>query len=173
MNSTPLQSLQLAMRLFLGAPVLFFSGCTSKSTSPHVALQNVTASVGGVPRFAQCAEWEDGCALIVITTVEGKVTRGADWRPTLALWVGEVSPDDGRKVTWECQSSDGSTGKITVNDSNYDLAAGSVILVKFQDESPIIKQLDRNTLSMAPGKKTIETLLLDSEVAQFFSEATK
>ena len=173
MNSTSGQVIPLGVRLVLLVPLFFCFGCTPQSTPPKVGVRSVACDFNATPLLAECAQWEDGCAMILITTIDGTSMRGADWRPTLALWVGELSSHDGRKFAWDCQSSDGRTGKITVDHVNYDLATGSVLLVTVKDDSVIVKQVKRETLSMAPDKQTVDTLLKDSEVATFFREPEK
>ena len=170
MDSKTRQACKVAVRLFVLVALFSFYGCGPKDTSPEVGVMRVSAKAGDLALSAECSQWEDGCALILITDLDGPSMRGGDWRPTLALWTGDFSSGDGRKVDWDCQSPDGRTGTVRIDKANYDLAAGSLLLVTLRGGTVSVRQLDRDTLTMAPGSETIEALLSDPEVAAFFFE---
>jgi hypothetical protein len=84
--------------------------------------------------------------------------------------------NDGRKVEWQCETSDGKTGSVKINGRAYDLAQGSLFLVSTKGGDVRVLQLKRDTLKLKVGnvQDSLETLIRsDEDIAPFYANAGK
>jgi hypothetical protein len=56
---------------------------------------------------------------------------------------GEFATSDGRNVKWDCTTTDGRKGEVTISGIEYDLAEGNIFLVTTEQASIKVNQLIR------------------------------
>jgi hypothetical protein len=114
-----------------------------------------------------------GLACVILTDVVGSEGVG--------FHTGGISghhfANDGRTVLWLCETTDGKTGIVTINDQKHDLAQGSLFLVSTRGGELRVLQLKRDTLKLKAEdvpKESLETLIRsDEEIGPFFAKAGK
>ena len=74
----------------------------------------------------------------------------------------------------ECETKDGKTGKVTLNGTAYDLAAGSVFLASDKNGLIHIVQLKRDTSQLKPTVPSLEELAKnDPDIVPFIAASGK
>jgi hypothetical protein len=84
---------------------------------------------------------------------------------------GAFTNAQGKAVKWICETKDGLTGTVTIGEEVFDLANGLVFLVKFQNDTMVVKQmmLDQPKFSEGTTSAIIkQALSLDPQVKTFF-----
>ena len=87
----------------------------------------------------------------------------------------QVSRKDGRRLDWKCATRDGKTGTMEINGSRFDVAAGSVFLVKTKDGETTVAQHTLPMPSCPPGfdRKHLSRYAGEHEVIHSYLEETK
>src|SRR5262245_17349560 len=87
---------------------------------------------------------------------------------------GQLSAVDGRKITWSCTTQEGTSGTVTIDGQQFDLAKGAVFLVSAKENKTKVQQLavDMSKLQGGPVQDKLPALA-DTEpgIAAFFKEA--
>ena len=89
---------------------------------------------------------------------------------------GYAKGKDGRSIEWECRSTDGQTGIMKINGTNYDLTNGRLILVTTKDGQTKVRQLQRawTTTKGEGAHEFCERLAKDDPaVAEFVAQVEK
>lgn len=139
-------------------------------------------SEGGTPGldFAHIAygTWED--RVVFAVWVDFDRVRGGDQFNEIneqpkKRYAGEMVDLDSRKITFECNTADGTAGAITVNGKSFDLADGWLLLAS-QDRGEL-KQLKPERLakpeSLPAARAAFEQLKAHPEVKAFFGTSAK
>ena len=122
---------------------------------------------------ADWVDWDQGVSAVVWTDLCG--SGGCSGRLNaqgFGRYYGvRSSSDSKRRFTWDLRLQNGIDGSVTIDRRTYDLAAGSVLLVRVSDKGKItVKQIDRDTRAMDPDLKSIIELSKDKEIAAFFAD---
>jgi hypothetical protein len=64
---------------------------------------------------------------------------------------GNLHAKDGREIAWECNTTDGRTGKAKIDGVEYDLAKGCVFLVSTQNKQTTVQQCAKDVAGIASG----------------------
>jgi hypothetical protein len=87
---------------------------------------------------------------------------------------GQLNALDGRKLAWSCTTQDGTSGTVTIDGQQFDLAEGAVFLISAKEKQTKVEQLAVE-MSKLQGGLVQEKLpgLADTEprIAAFFKEA--
>jgi hypothetical protein len=142
-----------------------------------------TRSEGGSPGldFAHIAygTWEDRVVFAVWIDFD-RVRVGSEHFNEIneqpkKRYAGEIVDLDSRKVTFECNTADGTAGAITVNGKPFDLTGGWLILAS-QDRGEL-KQLKPERLakpeSLPAARAAFEQLKAHPDVKAFFGAPAK
>ena len=141
-----------------------------KELKPEAGLDEAQASFGTWGNAASGS----GLAFVILSDVVGpsKVETKSSGKIS-----GQQRSTDGRQVDWQCDTSDGKTGTVTLNGQVYDLAQGSLFLVSTKGTEARMLQLKRDTMKLKVGndpKVTLESLIKgDEEIGPFFANAGK
>ena len=71
-------------------------------------------------------------------------TDGLSGPPWVRTVKGSVSSKDGRRVNWQLETTDGRSVKCHVEGREYDLAKGTLFLVKAEGGKTEVEQLSRD-----------------------------
>ena len=88
--------------------------------------------------------------------------------------LGELLAVDGRKIAWSCPTQDGTSGTVTIDGQQFDLAKGAVFLISAKEKKTKVDQLTVD-MSKLQGGAVQEKLrgLADTEprIAAFITQA--
>jgi hypothetical protein len=121
--------------------------------------------------------WNEGLKILLVFDhpygQEGKGASVVSRRKTppnnpVHIELGTASLGDGRSYTWEVETADGRTGKLSIDGKEYDLSKGHFILFKGKGEQAQVLQLNRD-LSDIPfdGADCRVYLEKDADVKKF------
>jgi len=84
----------------------------------------------------------------------------------------QVFFESGRSLDWQIETSDGLTGKFTLNNDQFDLSVGNVFVVSTAQDPPEIQQFQRDLSGIKPENESIiEFGLNDPDIAKFIQSA--
>jgi hypothetical protein len=114
----------------------------------------------------------DRLAFLILTDFVGaSPSRSSGKGKGPEKYEGQQKAPDGQQVEWQCETTDGKTGKMTINGSTYELAKGALFLVSTQGGKVEVRQLQRDLLKVKPDQESVEKLLKDDpDVGSFFTE---
>lgn len=146
---------------------LVTSGCSRDEC--HWQATDLTFASNGVRYNVQYASYDGGVALVHALAGEG--TSGfVDQGPPPTGW---MSRGDRQVIAWTCESKDGRTGAITVNNVALDLANGPLVLHRAEaDGSASFDQcaVDVSKLDFARFAESLRSLAgSDPKVAAFLA----
>jgi hypothetical protein len=118
---------------------------------------------------------DDGLAFLILTDFVGSGPGRSGGKGTgPEKYEGQQKAPDGQKIDWQCETTDGKTGKMMINGSSYELAKGSLFLISTRDGQVRVRQLQRDLLKVKPDQEALESLLKnDPDVGPFFAEGAK
>jgi hypothetical protein len=73
---------------------------------------------------------------------------------------GSDSASDGRRVDWQCETANGRSGTMTINNVKYDLGDGAMFLVTTRGEKTQVRQLRRDLSKFEPGRDSRDSATL-------------
>jgi hypothetical protein len=121
------------------------SGCQPSSPSPLKSPKRWDTKVGG--STLSLIRWPDGPTVMICTDIDGGNSYGGA-RSAGPPWIeeieGSLTSRDGRKVVWRMETTDGRSFKCQVNAKDYDLAKGTLFLVKTKGGATEVEQLSRD-----------------------------
>src|SRR5262245_4731510 len=88
--------------------------------------------------------WGDGTAVLVWSDTDGPGGGVANSSPEGARYRGRARASDDRLVEWECSTTDGKTGPVTINGETYELSSGPLFLVTTRGGKTEVQQLHRS-----------------------------
>jgi len=160
-----IKNIWFSLFLFAG----FLIGCSPKSTPPGAN------SVGGVLEEAVFSYhyWEEGLAILIWHDFtyggEGCSGTGSTEDPVYRLEC-TVESMDGRSFSWQVHSRDGITADMWIEDQPYNLAQGTMFLVKAQDGELQVEQIQRDFSGLEPSVESISALAdSDPDVREFIA----
>lgn len=96
---------------------------------------------------------------------------GASVSSERAEYSGTRTASDGRAVEWKAMTTDGKTGRVTINDKDYRLEEGAVFLVRTGDGPARVTQVKQELSGMKPAADTWDLLgKQNPEVKKFLDE---
>jgi hypothetical protein len=79
-----------------------------------------------------------------------------------------------RRVEFACETKDGKTGRVSINDETFELADGNLFVVATDRERPRVKQLKRDLGALKFERATLEAFgRNDAEILGFFTKPAK
>lgn len=95
----------------------------------------------------------------------GNTYRGGDGK-----YEGELLTKDGVKIAWSCTTQDGQSGKVAIDNQEFDLTAGALFLVSTTDKSAHVQQLVIDPVQLqtcSDVKKLLGVMKADPQMATF------
>ena len=123
------------------------AACGRSSTPPGASKAMGSAERGGYLFL----RWQEGLEVMLWHDLTGEGTGHSAGSATGRQYIerGSARSADGRGLTWELQTVDGTTGESQISGTRYDLAAGNLFLVTTQGGTTAVRQLHRD-LSAVP-----------------------
>lgn len=143
MNHSGKTILHLACRAFLVLLVtIAVVTCRYSSTSRRASKALGSCEQGGYLFL----RWTEGLEVMLWHDLNGEGTTDSAGFDTGRLFIerGSAHSADGRSITWEVQTVDGTMGEVQIGGSRYDLADGTLYLVATKGGAADVKQLSRD-----------------------------
>jgi hypothetical protein len=122
--------------------VVPLSACSPGSTPPGpYAAYGTVGQVGYV-----YYRWKEGLALMIWHDIAGSSMSsgsGSTTDPVYRLH-GYAESQDGRRLDWELQTSDGMTAQFEIDNTSYDLLDGALFIITTQGGETDVRQLERD-----------------------------
>jgi hypothetical protein len=134
-------------------------------------------TAGGVHESAAYSyfQWPEGLAIMIWHDAISSSTcdsGGATSNNTNLTQCSAVS-EAGSGFTWQIATEDGRTAQFSINDQLFDLANGTVFLVRTAGGEPEIQQLERELSGVTPEGNSITTFsLADPEIEPFIQSTS-
>ena len=145
---------------------LVAGGCAGKSTPPGADMAYGSVEGAGYTLM----RWQEGLALMIwqrdtnYLMCEG---GGSTRDPTYELNCLAES-DDGYRLDWTVQSTDGETAQLQMGNATYDLSGGTLFLVRLGEGGSEVIQLDRDLSGIPFDHNQITAFALsDPDIAEF------
>ncbi len=118
---------------------------------------------------------DDGLAFLILADFVGSSRDRSSAKGTGAeKYAGQHKASARQRVEWECETTDGKTGKMIINGSSFELAKGALFLVSTQGGKVEVRQFQRDLLKVKPDQESLERLLKDDpDVGSFFADQPK
>ena len=142
-----------------------FIGC-SKSTAPGADI------AGGLFEKASCTlmKWKEGLTLMIWHEATTSVNNHGSSSTESSVYTleGYAELEDGNRIEWDLETSDGKTAKFAINNINYDLSEGSLFIISTINEEPTITQLNHDLSGVQTNRDSwIAFGKSDPDVANF------
>jgi hypothetical protein len=126
------------------------SGCRQLSASKPTG---VIVEVGNGSVYL--LRWKGGPAVMICSDVKGgTASQGEGWSSTRYKAQASRSAPDGRRCDWELETTDGRSVQCRVNGKDYDLADGTLFLIKTKGGKTVVEQLDQDLSAVEPDEKS-------------------
>src|SRR5262245_1811971 len=123
--------------------LLAASGCQSSQLPASPA----SLSIAEGDRSMVFLRWKDGPAVMICSDTGGGTTSSRDslsGPPWVRKVEGFASSKDGRRFDWQLETADGRSVRCRVAGKEYDLAKGTLFLVKTRGGKTAVEQLSRD-----------------------------
>ena len=145
---------------------LVVGGCAGRSTPPGADIAYGSVEGAGYTLM----RWQEGLALMVWQRGTDSVMcegGGSTEDPVYELNC-QAESEDGYRLDWTLQTTDGETAQLEMGNETYDLSGGTLMLVKLNDAGFEVVQLNRD-LSGIPFEHNQITAFAasDPDIAQF------
>jgi hypothetical protein len=141
--------LVLSLLLLLPSMLLMSTivGC-SKSTAPGANI------AGGVYRQSGyiLLQWEEGLAIMIWhDAIAASNSHGSSSTESSVYTLeGYAESQNGVRVEWDLETSDGKTAQFAIDNTNYDLSEGALFIISTEAGTTAIMQLNRDLSSVQP-----------------------
>jgi hypothetical protein len=144
-GTTTLRMSCLALLVVLVATAV--AACGGSSAPPGASKALGSSEQGGYLFL----RWEEGLEVLIWhdLTGEGAASSAGFVAGRFYIERGSARAADGRGLTWEVQTVDGTAGEVHIGAVRYDLASGNLFLVTTQEGATEVRQLARD-LSAVP-----------------------
>ena len=141
--------LMLSLLLLLLAMLLISTivGC-GKSTAPGANI------AGGVYKQSgyMLMKWEEGLAIMIWhDAIAASNSHGSSSTESSVYTLkGYAESENGIRVEWDLETSDGKTAQFIIDNTNYDLSEGALFIISTKTGTTTIMQLNRDLSSVQP-----------------------
>jgi len=101
--------------------------------------------------------WREGLVFLKIDDLSKPGESRADFYDA----VGSASNKDGTRYEWRLHSSDGITAMVRIDDKDYDIAEGTLFVIKAQRDKVEVHQLSRDPSALARPRPFDHAAIID------------
>jgi len=120
-----------------------------------------------------CALPENKKLLFLVWSDAPKESGGAKIKKGVSSSYGRFTFSDGNEVNWNWEhpkSGEWALGGLQIGDTQYPLSDGPLFLLRLKNGKPVVKQIEFDLSSLVDDRETIEELLKDPDLSEFFTE---
>jgi len=125
-----------------------FLGC-SKSTAPGPDM------AGGVFEEASYTlmKWKEGLTLMIWHEALASSNNHGSSSTESSVYTleGYTESEDGIRIEWHLETSDGKTAQFAIDNTSYDLSEGSLFIISTIIEAPTVLQLNHDLSGVQPN----------------------
>ncbi len=125
-----------------------FVGC-SKSTAPGADM------AGGVFEESSFTfmKWKEGLTLMIwYEALASSNSHGSSSTESSVYTLeGYTESDDGIRIEWNLETSDGKTAEFAIDNTSYNLSEGSLFIISKTIETPSVVQLNHDLSGVRPN----------------------
>ena len=163
----------LRMMPLLGM-LLALSACAGKTTPPGAnMIFGTLIEPEGFGGSYTLLQWKEGLSISLIDDSRGAHQSSGSGSTEDPVWRGQgsIGIQNGQHITWRVQTSDGKTAQFYIDEQPYDLAQGTLFLIKTNSDSPqITQQQSRHQGTCSDDESCQRLLKQDPAVLQFIQE---
>jgi hypothetical protein len=156
------------------AILIALAGCSGKSTPPGASFVygqvDVPEGFGG---SFTAWRWNEGLTILLLDDIEaGHESSGAGSTES-PIWRGQggAVAADGRQVSWRAETTDGKTASFSIDGHAYDLAQGTLFLIRARGGRMSVLQQKRDLAGRCTDSEDCQLWLKsDPTAAQFIQE---
>jgi hypothetical protein len=157
------------LAIFLGS-----SACASKATPPgaNIIFASLITSEGSGGSYT-LLQWKEGLSISIIDDSQGPHESPGSGSTEDPVWRGQgsIRSESGQNITWHVETTDGKKAKFFINEQSYDLAQGTLFLIKTNNGSPqIMQHQNRYNGGCSDDESCQQLLKQDPAVLQFIQE---
>lgn len=108
-------------------------------------------------------QWKEGLAVLVVDDIAGGGNRSYGGHSSSSnpfhTSTGSVTSNDGRRYAWELKSRDGQTADFRLEGVGYDLAQGTVLVVRTKGGKAKVVQLTRDLSGLSPDTASCQAFI--------------
>lgn len=165
----PISQLMLTI---LGCAIVL-NGCNPPAPSAAKSSGLLTGRFGelSIDTRVEYGSYSNGVVSFIIWT-DLTLSEESSGRSGDEGYYGTLTSSAGHAIKWECTAEPQpvSTGTMTINDTEYQLAKGALFLVTIHDGSTVVKQLGRDMTDISGDRESFDKLAEDSVVNSFFQQ---
>ncbi len=159
------------------AALFTLAACAGKSTPPGASFVygQVHAPDGFGGSFTALL-WREGLTIVVGDDIAAGHQNSGSGSTENPVWRGQggALAEDGRAVSWRVETTDGKTGSAFINRQAYDLAQGTLFLIRTRGGQKSLIQQKRDLAGRCLEPDDCERWLRsDPTVAQFIQETIR
>ncbi|UCC87111.1 MAG: hypothetical protein JSV81_20030 [Anaerolineales bacterium] len=170
-NDIPKSQSKKPTVLLIALLLATFSACSPKSTPPGPDTTAGAIEQAGYAFY----RWEEGLALMIwhdAIAAYMSSGSGSTASPVYEL-KSYAETQDGRRVDWELQTSDGKTAQFMIDNTGYDLSKGTLFIITTKNDQTEVRQLFRNLSDVQPNREScLAFARSDPDLASFINDTT-
>ena len=154
--------------------LLGLHACAGKTTPPGANIifgsLIVPEGFGGSYTLLQ---WQEGLSISIVDDSQGGHHNAGSGSTEDPVWRGQgtITGQSGQDITWRVETTDGKTAQFFIDEQIYDLAQGTLFLIKTSGESTqVTQQQSRHIGSCSDDESCQQLLKQDPAVLQFIEE---
>lgn len=145
------------------------SGCVPSSAGSWGVTNGSTSQRedGVTHSYSALSFSRNGQIYLLLATARG---TGNSYRGGEGKYQGELHGKDGVKIGWSCTTKDGRSGKVVIDNQEFDLTAGALFLVSTSDKSAQVQQLVIDSAQLqacSDVKKLLGVMKANPEMATY------
>ena len=158
------------LAIFLGS-----SPCAGKMTPPgaNIIFGSLSTPEGSGGSYT-LLRWEAGLSISIVDDSQGGHESSGSGSTEDPVWRGRgsIGSENGQDIAWQVETTDGKKAMFSINEQSYDLAQGTLFLIRTKSGSLQVMQHESRHQGTCPDDESCQQLLKqDPAVLQFIQEA--
>jgi hypothetical protein len=150
------------------------AGCSGRTTPPGASFVygQVDAPEGFGGSFL-ALRWKEGLTIVLLDDIEAGHESSGSGSTENPIWRGQggAVAADGRQVSWRAETTDGKTASFVIDQQAYDLAQGTLFLIRTSGGRTSVLQQKRDLAGRCSDTEDCQLWLKsDPTAAQFIRE---
>lgn len=159
------------------AIVVGLAGCGGKTTPPGASfVYGQMQDPAGFGGSFVALRWNEGLTILMVDDIAAGHESSGSGSTQGPIWQGQggAVAGDGRPVRWRAETTDGKTASFSINGQAYDLAQGTLFLIRTRGGQTSVIQQARDLAGRCADTEDCELWLKsDPTVAQFIQETIR
>lgn len=118
-------------------------------------------------------QWKEGLSIVLVDDIDGNHANSGSGSTEDPIWRGKgaATAADGRQVSWRAETTDGKTAAFFLDGQSYDLAEGTLFLIRTRGGQTSVAQHKTNPAGRCLDSADCQLWLKnDPVVMQFVNE---